>query len=71
MPGKRAGSRIERAVLRNKQKEVQKDAGEIYLEGSLLENVFDFKYVGFTASADGDFRHAIAVRLAQAQARFG
>ena len=71
MPGKRAGSRTERAVLRNKQKEVRKDAGEIYLEGPLLENVFNFKYVGFTASADCVFRHAVAVRLAQEKARFG
>ena len=64
MPGKRARSRTERAVLRNKQTEVQTDASEIYLEGSLLENVFDFKYVRFTASTDGDFRHVVAIRLA-------
>ena len=37
-PENRAGSRTERAVLRNMQNEVQKDrdASEVYLEGSLL-----------------------------------
>ena len=36
-----------------------------------MTNVFDFKYLGFTFSADGDFRQAISVRMAQAKARFG
>jgi hypothetical protein len=46
-------------------------AGQVFLEETLLTNVFDFKYLGFTFSADGDFRQAISVRMAQAKARFG
>ena len=70
-PGSRQGSRTQTAVTRRKQCDIQAEAGQVFLEETLLSNVFDFKYLGFTFSADGDFRHAISVRMAQAKARFG
>ena len=70
-PGTRQGSRTQTAVTRRKQADIQVTAGQVFLEETLLTNVFDFKYLGFTFSADGDFQQAISVRLAQAKARFG
>ena len=58
-------------MTRRKQADIQVTAGQVFLEETFLTNVFDFKYLGFTFSADGDFRQAISVRLAQAKARFG
>ena len=70
-PGTRQGSRTQTAVARRKQADIQVTAGQVFLEETILINVFDFKYLGFTFSADGDFRQAISVRMAQAKARFG
>ena len=58
---------------------VKSEALETALNNKLLSSHEHLKkgvfspplYVGFTASADNDFRHAVAVRLAQAKARFG
>ena len=69
-PGTRQGSRTQTAVTHRKQAGSQVTEGQVFLEEKLLTNVFDFKYLGFTFSADGDFRQAISVRMAQAKARF-
>ena len=58
-------------MRRRKQADIQVITEQVFLEEILLTNVFDFKYLGFTFSTDGDFRQAISVRMAQAKARFG
>ena len=58
-------------MLRMKQNELQAEAGQVFIKDALLKNVFDFKYLGFTFAADGDFRHAVAIRLEKAKAPFG
>ena len=71
-PGTRQGSRTQTAaVARCKQADIQVTARQVFLEETLLTKVFDFKYLGFTFSVDGDFRQAISIRMAQAKARFG
>jgi hypothetical protein len=46
-------------VAQLKQEDIQVATGQVFPEETLLTNVFDFKYLGFTFSADGDFRQAI------------
>ena len=42
-----------------KQNDKQAEAGQVFINDVLLKNVFDFKYLGLTFAADGDFRHAM------------
>ena len=70
-PQSRAGSRAEKAVVRRKKERAQEAAGEVWIGDHKLKNVYNFKYLGFMFLADGDRRHAAAIRMGIARTRFG
>ena len=47
------------------------EAGQVLLEGTLLENVFSFTYLGSDFQADGNQEQAVKVRMAMAKSVFG
>ena len=51
--GSRAGSLAEKDLKRRQQKVAQADIGEVMLGADMLENVFEFKYLGHLFQADG------------------
>ena len=69
-PGKRAGTKTEAAVLRQKQIALQASKGQVYLGYHLLKNCYTAKYLGFVFQANGDLSHAMQVRMAQARGTF-
>lgn len=70
-PKSRVGSRAERAVIRKKKEDAQGREKHVWIGDHKLKNIYAFKYLGFMFLADGDRRHAVAVRMAIARARFG
>ena len=66
----RAGTRAEKAALKVKQVEAQLTAGTVKMGGTVLKNVFVFKYLGFLFQADGDRLGALEQRMAIARTRF-
>ena len=49
----------------------QANKPEIYCEGTKLENVFIFKYLGSLFTADGDHKRDVEKRCALAESRCG
>ena len=70
-PGSRTGSATERAMVKEKKRSMQRQAGEVYCEDYLLENVFNFTYLGSDFQADGAHRNAAIVRMGLAKTVFG
>ena len=69
-PGTRVGSKAEKAIIRSKKVKAQEALEPVQLDGTPLNNVFNFKYLGFWYQADGDRRHALRVQIAKAGDRF-
>ena len=44
---------------------------KVWCGAHCLKNVFVFRYLGHHFQADGDWRHAVEVRMGQARSRFG
>ena len=70
-PKSRAGSRAEKAAVRQKRKVAQDGFEKVVLQGKELKNVYELKYLGHWVSADAGRRHAADVSMAKAKARFG
>ena len=70
-PKSRVGTRAERAAIRKKRRAVQQQQEKVMLQGVELENVYEFKYLGFWFVADADRRYAADVSMAKAATRFG
>ena len=58
-------------VIRDKIARAQVDAGDVFVEGQLLKNVAQFKYLGNRYTVDGNRRFAVEMRMGEAKARFG
>ena len=58
-------------MIRNRKKKTQEQAGKVLLEGTPLENVFCFTYLGSDFQADGEQKQAVKVRMAMAKTVFG
>ena len=69
-PKPRTGTRAEKDAKRMLIEEAQAKLDKVELMGAQLENVFEFKYLGFTFQAGGDRRRAVAINMAKARARF-
>jgi hypothetical protein len=67
----RVGSRAEKAVAKGRQVVLQDAAGVVMMGSRRLQNVFNFKYLGFNFQADGDRLPALQQRMAIAKTRFG
>ena len=52
-------------------KELQAGCGSVRVGDKLLENLFNFAYLGSDFQANGDHSHAMKVRMAQAKECFG
>ena len=70
-PGSRTGTATEKAMVKEKKRSLQKQAGEAYCEEYLLENVFNFTYLGSDFQADGVHRTAAIVRMGIAKTVYG
>jgi hypothetical protein len=70
-PKSRAGSRAEKAVIKDKIDRAQIAAGDVFVEGQLLKNVAQFKYLGNRFTVVGNRRYAAEVRMGEAKSRFG
>ena len=70
-PRSKYGSRAEAAVKKEKAAKMHKAVGCVELAGVPLKNSFNFRYLGFVYQADGNWRHAVEVRMALARTRFG
>ena len=70
-PASRTGTLAERAVMRLKRKEQQKQFGQVISQGEPLENVLHFLYLGSEFEADGDTMQAVEVHMAIAKQQFG
>ena len=64
-PGSRTGTTTEKAITKQKKKSLQKQQGEVHCEDYLLENVFNFNYLGSDFQADGDHAAVVGVGLAK------
>ena len=67
----KAGSGAEKAVKQHKIELAQAHAGDVYIEGKEIKNVYSFKYRGFNFRADGDRRQAALASMSKARTRFG
>ena len=70
-PRSKVGSKAEAAVKKAKNVKMHNAVGCVELDGVPLENSFNFRYLGFVYQADGNWRHAVEVRMALARMRFG
>ena len=70
-PKSRVGTRAEKAAKRQMKKSAQQQRGAVLLQGVQLQNVYEFKYLGYWFTADADRRHSVVVSMANAKARFG
>ena len=70
-PRSKVGSKTEAAVKKAKAAKMHKALGCVELAGVPLKNSFNFRYLGFVYQADGNWRHAVEVRMALARTRFG
>ena len=50
---------------------MNKAVGCVELAGVPLKNSFNFRYLGFVYQANGNWRHAVEVRMPLATTRFG
>ena len=66
----RTGTCAERAVHRKRKKEAHDRAGTVTCEGEALKKAFDFTYLGFGASTDGDNLTPMNARLQLASSRY-
>ena len=70
-PRIKSGSKAEAAVKKAKAANMHKAFGCVELSGVPLKNSFNFRYLGFMYQADGNWRHAVEVRMVLARTRFG
>ena len=66
----RKGTKAESAVYRDRRKKIHDQAGEVRIEGHKLANAFDFTYLGYVASADGNIMTPIQERMKKAAFRY-
>ena len=62
-PRSRVGTRTERAAIRKKRRAVQQQQEKVVLQGVELQNVYEFKYLGFWFVADADRRYVADVSM--------
>ena len=70
-PKSRVGTRTEKAAKKMLQEEAQALLDKVELKGVKLENIHEFKYLGYTFQAGGDRRRATEINMAKAKTRFG
>jgi len=71
VPKNKVGTKTEEAVLRQKQVDLQVEAGTVYIGEDPLYNCFDFRYLGAAFQADGCKRFAPMQRMLKARAVMG
>ena len=69
-PRSRKNTRADKHIQREKLQQRQEELDHVMLRGQALKNVFTFRYLGYHFRADGDRRHAMAVRMGIASTRF-
>ena len=57
-------------MYRERRKKIHDQAGEVRIEGHKLANAFDFTYLGYVASADGNIMTPIQERMKKAAFRY-
>ena len=70
-PATRSGTLTEKAVKRLRRKEAQTQFDHISVEGTEIENVLCFTYLGSNFEADGDCEQDVKIRMAIAKTTFG
>ena len=65
------GTCAEKKVKKDKLAQAQKAKSQVTCEGSKLENVYQFKYLGSTFTADGETEQDVKRRIAMAMSRMG
>ena len=70
-PKSKSGTLAEKAVKRLRRKEAQKHFDHVCMEGTELENVLCFTYLGSNFEADGDCEQDVKIRMAIAKSTFG
>jgi hypothetical protein len=70
-PVGRVGSKVEKALRKQKQCDVQDAAGAVWMGMTRIKNGFTFGYLGFGFQGDGDLEFALLQRMAIARERFG
>ena len=70
-PKSKTGTLSEKAVKRLRRKEAQKHFDHVCMEGTELENVLCFTYLGSNFEADGDCEQDVKIRMAIAKSTFG
>ena len=70
-PKSKSGTLSEKAVKRLRRKEAQKNFDHVCMEGTELENVLCFTYLGSNFEADGDCEQDVKIRMAIAKTTFG
>ena len=68
---RKVGSKAEAAVKKAKAAKMHKEVGCVDIAVVPLKNSFNFRYLGFVYQADGNWIHAVEVRMALARTRFG
>ena len=63
--------KTDKVVQLNKIKLQQQDRLHVFCEDEVLENVFDFPYLGVKFTVDGDAIHDVNKRIAMALKRWG
>ena len=62
---------VEKVVKRLRRKEAQKHVDHFCMEGTELENVLCFTYLGSNFEADGNCEQDVKIRMAMAKSTFG
>jgi hypothetical protein len=70
-PKSKTGTLAEKAVKRLRRKEAQMHFDHVCMEGTELENVLCFTYLGSNFEADGDCEQDVKIRMAIAKSTFG
>ena len=70
-PKSKSGTLAEKAVKRLRRKAAQKHFDPVCMEGTKLENVLCFTYLGSNFEADGDCEQDVKIRMAIAKSTFG
>ena len=70
-PATRSGTLTEKAVKRLRRKEAQTQFDHVSVEGTEIENVVCFTYLGSNFEADGDCEQDVKIRMAIAKTTFG
>ena len=66
----RKGTKAESAVYRERKKKIHDQAGEVWIESHKLAAAFDFSYLGYKASTDGDIMTPIRERMQKTALRY-